>query len=128
MMATTTKTVLLIYGDPNIQEVMQAYLSDFGGWNVLSTQHPLTVFISAAQNQPDAILFDLSTYDMTFLTFLQHLRSQPATQDIPVILLAFGMKWFNFDLPPELQVAGVINDNRSADLLQQIATLLNWDC
>lgn len=127
MMATATKTILLINGDSNLREVMADYFSYFGGWNVTTTPYPSKALASASQNPPDAILFDLSAYGMTFLTFLQRLRAQPETQDIPVILLALGMKWFDFEMPQELQITGVINDYASADISQKIAALLNWD-
>ncbi|MEB3312509.1 MAG: hypothetical protein VKJ02_19965 [Snowella sp.] len=51
----------------------------------------------------------------------------PETQNIPVILLAIGMKWFDFELPPEFQVAGVINDHSVTEIPQKIAALLHWD-
>ncbi|MEB3309635.1 MAG: response regulator [Snowella sp.] len=128
MMATITKTILLINGDPNLREAMADYLHYFGGWNILTTRDPLNALASASQNPPDAILFDLSTYGMTFFSFLKQLRAQPETQDMPVILLALSMTWFDFEMPQELRVTGVINDNPSADIAKKIAALLNWDC
>ncbi len=129
MMATATKTLLLINGDRNQREVLQEYLSYFGNWDVSTTPYPLAALASAAEHQPDVILFDLSTCGMTFFSFLKHLRSQPETQNVPVILMAAGIQWFNADIIKDLEIAGVINyDRLLIDLPQQIATLLNWDC
>lgn len=128
MVATITKSILLINGDPNIQEIMQAYLSDFGGWQVRSTTSPLLALESAAQDKPDAILFDLSTYGMNFFTFLKRLRSQVEPQTIPVILIAAEMREFNTEILKNFQVVGAINYyTNSGNFSQQVAKLLNWD-
>ncbi|MDX2217019.1 MAG: response regulator [Oculatellaceae cyanobacterium bins.114] len=123
-----TKTILLINSEPNGQEVMQACLSHLGGWQVLNASSPLEGLEYAAQDQPDAIVFDLSTSGMNFFTFLKNLRDQPVTQEIPIVLLAAGMKWLNIELLQQFQVTGVIDDlSDPIRLAQQIATLLNWD-
>lgn len=127
-MATITKRILLINGDTNIQEIMQAYLTDFGGWQVRSTTSPLLALNSAAQDKPDAILFDLSTYGMNFFTFLKRLRSQVDTQTIPVILIADEITGFNSEILQELGVIGFINYyTSSANFSQQVANFLKWD-
>ncbi|PSB01983.1 response regulator [Merismopedia glauca] len=123
----TTKTVLLINNDPNLREVMQACLSHIGGWQVYSIASPLEGLQRAIQEQPDAILFALSTTSISFLTFLKELRNQPKTQTIPVVLIAPGEKWLNFPLLQHYQVLGVIDDlSNPKKFSEQIAKLLDW--
>lgn len=122
-----TKTILLIHSEPTVQEVLQACLTHLGGWQVLSASSPVEGLQSAATNQPDAIVFDLSTFGMNFFTFLKRLRAQPTTQQIPVILIAVEAKWINIEPLKQFQIAGVIDYSvNPAKLPEQIATVLNW--
>jgi CheY-like chemotaxis protein len=123
-----TRTILLINSEPNVREVIQDCLSHLGGWQVLSTGSPSEALRRAAQDQPDAIVFDLSTFGMNFFNFLNQLRSQPLTQNIPVVLIAVEAKWLNIEPLQALQIAGIIDySGDPARLPQQIAQLLNWD-
>jgi len=123
-----TKTILLINSEPNVREVLQACLSHLGGWQILSTGSPSEGLQLAARNQLDAILFDLSTFGMNFSIFLKQLRSQPETQQIPVVLIAVEAKWLNVEPLKQFQIAGVVDYSREpAKLPQQIAKLLDWD-
>lgn len=124
----TTKTILLINSEPNVQELLQAYLSHLGGWQVFSTGSPSEGLRCANQDQPDAIVFDLSTFGMDFFTFLKRLRAQTGTQEIPVVLIATGAKWLNIKPLQTFHLAGFIDYSVDpANLPQQIARLLNWD-
>ena len=122
-----TKKILLINNEPNVREVMEACLSHLGDWQVVGANSPSDGLQHAVQDQPDAILFDLSTFGMNFYTFLKKLRAEPATQDIPVVLVAAGIKWLNVEPFQHFQVAGVIDySSDPAKLHNQIARLLNW--
>jgi CheY-like chemotaxis protein len=122
-----TKKILLINNEPNVREVVEACLSHLGGWQVLGANSPLDGLQCAVQDQPDAILFDLSTFGMNFYTFLKKLRSDPTTQTIPVVLVAPGTKWLNVEPFQQFQVAGVIEYSPDpTKLYSQIVKLLNW--
>jgi CheY-like chemotaxis protein len=122
-----TKTVLLINSEPNVREVMQACLIHIGEWQVFSTGSPMEGLQRAVQDQPDAIIFDLSTLGMSFVTFLNQLRDQPETRSIPVVLIAPGEKWLDFQVFRKYQVVGMIDDvSDPGKFSTQIAKLLNW--
>ena len=122
-----TKKILLINNEPNVREVMEACLSHLGGWQVLGASSPSDGLRHAAQDQPDAILFDLSTFGMNFYTFLKKLRAEHATQNIPVVLVAAGIKWLNVEPFQNFQVAGVIDySSDPTKLHSQLVRLLNW--
>lgn len=126
-MTMITKTILLINSEPNLREVVQACLIHLGGWQVLSAGSPSEGLQRAALEQPDAIIFDLSTFGMNFFTFSKRLRAQPVTQGIPLVLIAAEAKWLDTELFQQLQVAGVLEySSDPAKLPKQIAQLLDW--
>lgn len=123
-----TRTILLINSEPTVRELLQACLIHLGGWQVCGVNSPVAGLECATQAQPDAIVFDLSTFGMSFFTFLKRLRGHPMTQGIPVILIATGTKWLNIEPLQQFQLAGVIDyAGDPARLPQQIAQLLNWE-
>lgn len=124
----TTKTILLIHKESNVQEVVQACLSDLGGWNVLTAGSTFDGLEQAALYQPDAIVLDLCLTQRDGFSFLKHLRAQLATQRIPVLLLTARGKWLNSPRLQQYQIAGVIANPLHPDLLlDQVANLLNWE-
>lgn len=128
MAAMTTRTILLINSEPNVREVVQACLTFLGGWQVSITHSPVDALQQALQQQPDAIVFDLSTFGMNFFTFLKRLRAQPATQSIPVVLITTGAKWLNIEPLEQFQLAGVIDYSTDpTSFPQQLSRLLKWD-
>ncbi|MGI0483960.1 response regulator [Pantanalinema rosaneae CENA516] len=124
----TTKTILVIHHEPNMLEVVQACLSDLGGWNVLTATSPTDGLQQATLKQPDVIVLDLPLAGQHHLTLLEQLRSQSATQAIPIILLATRAKWLDRQQLQRYQVAGVITNPYDPVFLPgQISTLLGWD-
>lgn len=122
-----TKRILLVNSEPNLREVEQNCLSLGRGWQVLTANSPTEGLLSAVQDQPDAILFDMATFGMNFLTFLHRLRAQADTQAIPVVLIAAQTKWLDTELFQQLGCAGVIEYSPDpAQLHQKISALLNW--
>ncbi len=122
-----TKKILLINSEPHLQEILHTCLTQLGGWQVLSVSSPLDGLLQADQEQPDAIVFDLSTFGMNFFSFLKRLRAQPTTQTIPVILVGTDTKWFDYNLFQEFQVAGIIEYPADLSSLPQTMTfLLHW--
>lgn len=123
----TTKVILLINSEPTVREVVQTCLSHFGGWQVFSTGSPLEGLQCAVQVQPDAIVLDLSASSINYCTFLEKLRANPATQAVPVVLMAVGAKWLNSQQFQQLQVVGAIDYLPDpVTLAKQIARLLGW--
>lgn len=107
---------------------MHDCLSHVGGWQVYSTGSPLEGLQLAALEQPDAILFDLSTNGMNFFSFLKRLGICPETQTIPVVLVAAGVKWLDSQPLQSFQVVGIIDDLSNPSVFSdQIAKLLHWD-
>ncbi|HAX74519.1 MAG TPA: response regulator [Cyanobacteria bacterium UBA11372] len=125
---TLTKTILLIHNEPNMGEVVEACLTDLAGWNVQVASPTLESLQKATLNAPDAIVLEFSLTDINRLLFLQELRTQPATQRIPIVLLSIRAKWLDLKALQRYQVAAVaVNPLDLAMLPIQIAKVLGWN-
>jgi CheY-like chemotaxis protein len=130
VVAMTTKTILLIYKEPNMQEVVQACLTDLGGWNVKVANSTLEGLRQAMLDRPDSIILDFSISNIDLFLFLKELRSEPATQNIPVVMLTLKPKWMDLQQTyfQQYKVAAVIvNPFDPALLSVQIARILGWE-
>jgi CheY-like chemotaxis protein len=72
-----------------MQEVIQACLTAFAGWNVRVANSTLEGVQQAILSQPDAIV-EVCVGEIDGLRFLKQLRTQPATQGIPVLILTYA--------------------------------------
>lgn len=128
VVSTTTKTILLIHKEPNMRELVQACLTDLAGWNVQVASLNLEDLEKATLHQPDAIVLEFSLSEINGLLFLKALRTQPATQKIPVVLLTVRAKWMDSQLLQRYQVSPVaVNPLALAMLPVQIANVLGWN-
>jgi CheY-like chemotaxis protein len=122
-----SKTLLLIHPDPYIRDMLDICLS-YVGWHVLIAGSPLEGLAYAVQDQPDVILFDLSTSGMNFFAFLKRLRKNPLTECIPIVLIGNETDWLQSLPLKDLNVAGLLD--YPTDLNQfhsQILELLHWN-
>jgi CheY-like chemotaxis protein len=125
--AMTTKRILIVDDEVHVREVVQTCLETLGGWDVLSVASGREGLLKAEAEQPDAILLDVMMPGMDGLAFLRQLRSNPATQDIPVVLLTAMAHRFNQQQLLELGVRGAIAKPFNPVLLtDQIASALDW--
>ena len=81
------KRVLIIDDEEAIQTVVKFGLKMSVGWDVLTANSGTEGLECAQAEKPDTILLDVMMPEMDGLTTFQHLRANPATQSIPVILL-----------------------------------------
>ncbi|MBD2202358.1 response regulator [Calothrix sp. FACHB-1219] len=125
-MTLATKTILLLDDEVNVRELVELCLKDLGGWMVLTADSPFLALQKAESNSPDAIVLDLSMRG-SFM-FLQQLRRNIKTQDIPVVLLSATARWLDPQFMQEYQVVGIIlKPFNPVTLPVEIATILNWD-
>ncbi|MGL5059496.1 MAG: response regulator [Microcoleus sp.] len=126
----TTKTILLIHKESNMQEVVQACLTDLGGWNVRVANSIIEGVRQAILDRPDSIILDFSLSKLDRMLFLKELRMEPATQEIPVVLLTLKPKWIDLQQTwyQQYKVKSVIvNPSEPAMLSVQISRVLGWD-
>ena len=126
----TKKRLLLIHKNPTIGEAIQACLTDLVGWKVEVLRSSLEGLRQASFYQPDPIIFEVSVGEIDGLVFLKQLKSQPETQEIPVMLLTLKAKWS--DLPQSWfhksqLAAAIVNPLQPTMLAVEIAKVLGWD-
>lgn len=123
----TTKRILVVDDEATIREVVTACLKRLGGWEVLTATSGKDALHQAYTEAPDAIVLDVMMPEMDGFAFLQHLRSDPATQHIPVVLLTANSYLPDAHLFPTLGVVLVISKPfRPIDLVWQIAHVMGW--
>ncbi|MAM61515.1 response regulator [Maritimibacter sp. UBA3975] len=86
------KQVLLIEDEPNIIEAISFILSR-DGWSVATHANGETAMDAVHRHAPDALVLDVMLPGRSGYDILQDLRANPATADIPVLMLtARGQK------------------------------------
>ncbi|CAD5926106.1 Response regulator PleD [Planktothrix tepida] len=123
----TTKRILIIDDDDGVRDIIQISLEVAAGWEVITACCGTEGLQLAQSEQPDAILLDVMMPDMDGATTFKRLQANPATQQIPTILLTAKAKMSEKQQFIGLGVTGVITKPFEAmDLVDQIRTLLRW--
>ena len=79
--------ILCVEDEPDIQEVTRLALEMVGGYHVMICGSGQEALDKTADFSPDLILLDVMMPEMDGPTTLRHLRSDPATSNIPVVFL-----------------------------------------
>ena len=121
------KRILLVDDDPVILEVAQLTLEAVGGFQVSTAGGGPEALVAAARDLPDAILLDMMMPGMDGPTTVAGLRVNPATREIPVILLTAKTNGPIRHSWTDLGVAGLIfKPFDPMRLPNQVAELLGW--
>ena len=122
-----TPRVLVVDDDDAIREITQIALEMVAGWDVLTAGGGHEALAQAAEHRPDAVLLDLMMPDMDGLTTFRHLQADPATRDVPVILVTAKAQVGDRQAWDGLPVAGVISKPFDPmTLAAEVAALLGW--
>lgn len=79
-------TILIVEDEKDIRELL-VYSLDREGFTVIGTDNGVAALSLAAMKRPDLILLDLMLPGMDGLAVCKQLQRDPATADIPVIML-----------------------------------------
>ena len=120
------RRVLLIDDEDDIREVAQLSLELVGQWDVMTARSGAEGMVRAETVQPDAILLDVMMPEMDGAQTYRRLQANPATRDIPVVLLT--AKLFEPDTDRDgLEGVTVISKPFDPLLLPaQVASALGW--
>ena len=122
-----TKSILLIDDEPNLAQVIAVCLESFKGWKVQIANSGKAGLSIVESLKPDAILLDVMMPEMDGITVFQHLQQNPATQNIPVILLTAKVQASDRARFAQLDIAGMIaKPFEPLQIADQIAQLLKW--
>lgn len=116
----------MIDDEDDIREVAQLSLELVGQWDVMTARSGAEGMVRAETVQPDAILLDVMMPEMDGAQTYRRLQANPATRDIPVVLLT--AKLFEPDTDRDgLEGVTVISKPFDPLLLPaQVASALGW--
>ncbi|BAS58454.1 MULTISPECIES: response regulator [Leptolyngbya] len=121
------KQILIVDDEEDVRAIATLGLQMGAGWNVLTASSGAEGIAIATQHQPDAILLDLMMPDMDGCATLHHLKQNPETQLIPVILMTAKVQASEQHNLHDLKIAAVFTKPfRPLTLAQQIADALAW--
>lgn len=122
-----TKCILIIDDEEDIREIVQVSLEEFGGWNTRKASSGIEGLEIAKAEHLDAILVDLSMPDMDGFELCEQLQSEPATQNIPIIVLTAKTLPSDRQRLQTLEIAGIITKPFDPMFIwQQVAKILGW--
>jgi CheY-like chemotaxis protein len=121
-----SKRILIIDDEPDIRETTQICLEIAKGWEVFTAGSCQEGLEKAIAEQPDAILLDVMMPDVDGLTTFAEIQANPATRQIPVILLTAMIQPSDQRRYNQMAIAGVITKPYDpTTLADQIIELLN---
>ena len=81
------RKVLIIDDEPDIREIVRIYLSD-EGYDVIEAANGHDGILKAQELKPDLIVLDIMMPGINGFEVAKHLKDDPNTQDIPIIILS----------------------------------------
>lgn len=121
------RRILVVDDEDDIREVAQLSLEMMAGWEVLPAHSGAEGLRMAEEERPDAILLDVMMPGMDGPATFRALRSNPATAQIPVILLTARAAGAERGTLLELGVDGVLTKPFDpTELHLEVARTLGW--
>ncbi len=122
------RRILIIDDEDDIREVAALSLESVSGWEVIKANSGAQGLARAAEHQPDAILLDVMMPGMDGPTTFKELRKNPATVQIPVLLLTAKVQGTDQRRFADLGVEAVLfKPFDPLTLSKQIANALGWN-
>ena len=119
--------ILIIDDEDDIREVAALSLETVAGWDVAVASSGAQGLARAAEYNPDAILLDVMMPGMDGPTTFKALRKNPATAQIPVLLLTAKVQGNDQRRFADLGVEAVLfKPFDPMTLSSQIAGVLGW--
>ena len=123
----SNKHILVISDIEDALRVIKLSLQMAAGWEVLTVDSEREGLVWAKISQLDAILLDASLLETSGPSFVQTLQANPATQHIPIIVIAESARSGVQRQFRQLGVTAVIPQLFDpADLARYMAEALGW--
>ena len=123
----TLHKILIIDDEDDIREVAALSLETVADWQVYVANSGAQGLARAIEQQPDAILLDVMMPGMDGPTTFRELRKNPATANIPVLLLTAKVQSSDRRRFADLGVQAVLfKPFDPMTLHNQIASALGW--
>ncbi|TAE59981.1 MAG: response regulator [Nostocales cyanobacterium] len=122
------KRILVVDNEEYIQEVTKICLETVAGWEVITASSGKEGIFQAEKYQPDAILLDVMMPDMDGIAAFANLQANPATKNIPVILLTAKIQTADRRRYAKLGMKNAIaKPFDPLNLADQVANTLGWN-
>ena len=118
----------MIDDEEDIREVSQMSMEAVAGWEVDTAPSGAEGIEKASAERPDAILLDVMMPDLDGPATFQRLQSDPATREIPVILLTAKVQAADHERLANLGVRAVLSKPFDPlALAGDVSRALGWD-
>lgn len=125
IMKATPMEILVVDDSVSIRQVVSNLMKD-QGWKVQTANDGLNALEKLRESKPDLIVLDIEMPRMNGFEFLGALKTQPAYQDIPVIVLTSRNAAKHRDKAKALGARGFVakpyNDDEFINLILQLTT------
>ncbi|MHC0066340.1 response regulator [Nostoc sp. UIC 10890] len=120
-----SKNILIVDDEEDVRAIAKLGLEMGAGWNVLTASSGQEALNVALNHKLDVILLDMMMPDMDGRATLQQLKANPATKEIPVILLTAKFQQSDRESFTDLDVAAIFaKPFRPLKLAEQISEVL----
>jgi CheY-like chemotaxis protein len=120
--------ILIVDDEDDIREVAALSLETIAGWKVIVASSGAQGLASAIKHQPDAIVLDVMMPGMDGPATFRELQKNPATAQIPVLLLTAKVQSSDQRRFADLGVAAVLfKPFDPLTLADQISAALGWE-
>ena len=120
-----TRHILVVDDDDSIREVASMTLQLLAGWQVTTAGSGSEALELLRELRPDAVLMDVMMPGLDGPSTVLRLRADPATADLPVIMLT--AKDISADLRRELGLSGLLaKPFDPLTLSDEISSILGW--
>jgi CheY-like chemotaxis protein len=119
--------LLIVDDESDIREIAGVSLEAVGGYEVTTARSGSEAIEKAVSERPDAILLDVMMPEMDGPTTFGRLQGDPATREIPVVLLTAKVQAADRARFDRLGVAAVLSKPFDPmTLSDQVADVLGW--
>jgi chemosensory pili system protein ChpA (sensor histidine kinase/response regulator) len=125
IMKATPMEIMVIDDSVTIRQVVTKLMED-QGWKVQTSKDGIDALEKLRESKPDLIVLDIEMPRMNGYEFLAALKTQPAYQDIPVVMLTSRNAAKHRDKAKALGARGFVvkpyNDDEFINLILQLTT------
>src|SRR5690242_17845143 len=123
-----TRHVLVVDDEPDIRTIASFALERFAGWRVTTAASGQDAVRLAAAEPPDAVVLDVMMPGMDGPDTVAALRAEPATREVPVVMLTAKVRAAELDRLAALPISGVLGKPFDpVALAGQLRELLGWE-
>ncbi|MDQ1105995.1 CheY-like chemotaxis protein [Nocardioides zeae] len=124
----TSPLALVVDDDDDIRLLVELALTSFAGWRVVTATDGREAVAAAREHRPSVVLMDVMMPEMDGLAAAATLLGDPATADIPIVLVTAKLTVPGEPEPwADLAVAGVIaKPFDPVGLADQVRVLVGW--